>query len=155
MIRVLRQWAVRVKRQSQNLPRLALSCCAIALVALGNPLACFFHCWAHLHPAAAKPTSTMDHVHMHHSMAQHLAMMMAPMGELNQPAAESSTQLDCLSHHEAPSPLTIAMFLPLLVVLMIRLPLQPLRINRLFLRIVNYTPPRQPPRSWVLACCVA
>lgn len=149
-----------VYRQYLHWLRLRIALCAVVLVALGNPFACIIHCLVHVHPIAANAASPvdhmkMDHAHMHHTMAQHMAMMMAQMGEQHQPASESSSQLDCLSHHETPSPLTIAVFLPLLVVVMIRLPLQPLQINRLFLRIVDYTPPRQPPRSPGLACCVA
>jgi hypothetical protein len=118
---------------------------AILLIGLGNPVACLIHCLAHTHSTATATTSTLDHAHMHHDMA-HMTMPMASMGTTNQPAPSASSAVDCLSHHETPSPLTVAVLLPLLLLVITRIPTLPLRLNPLFLRLVVQPPPRQPPR---------
>jgi hypothetical protein len=117
----------------------------IVLIGLGNPLACFIHCWGHVHSTAATTAAAPDHAHMHHDMA-HAAMSMSQTGATNQPAPSSSSVVDCLNHHETPSPLTVAVLLPLLLVAITRVPTLPLRLHSLFLRLVTPPPPRHPPR---------
>lgn len=138
-------WLSVTRRPGIALWRVGLALLAIVLIGLGNPLACFVHCWAHTHPSAASPASMPDHAHMHHDMA-HAAMSIAQLRAMQQPAQGEPTAVDCLSHHETPSPLTIAVILTLLLVASTRIPTLPVRTHSLFLRLVAHPPPLQPPR---------
>jgi hypothetical protein len=129
-------------------PSLLISVWLVALVALGNPFACLFHCWYHLHDAATPVTVATQPAAApaHHGQAHGNNHAQTAIPEQAPTTDNSSSAFTCALIHGTLSALTMAVLLSLLWLVIPFNPGIPLRLPRLSLRLVIFPPPHRPPR---------
>lgn len=135
-------------------PSMLISLWLVALLSLGNPLACLLHCWSQAH-ASASPTHgavQSDTTQSHHGTAHSSTHEQPPATDQAPLPIESSPTFSCTPNHQSVSALTIAVLLALIWLV---IPLGPgtrLTEPRLLLRFVTYPPPYPPPRFALISC---
>ena len=129
-------------------PPMLISLWLIALLGLGNPLACLLHCW-HQQDVMAAHAISADQAAVsqpHHGASHTLSHEQTATTDQTPPTANSSPILSCSFTHQTVSALTIAVFLSLLWLVISFSPGILLMQPQLVLRLVTPLPLRRPPR---------
>jgi len=128
-------------------PPMMISVWLVALLGLGNPFACLFHCWYQPHVSASLVSVVQPVVvQSHHGAAHGSSHGQTAITDPAPTTANSSPVFSCSSIHETIPVLTIAVILSLLWVRVPFTPGIPLIQPHFSLRLVTFPPPYPPPR---------